>query len=197
MAERHVIVVDGPDDDAARHSSTGFLAASGRRPTAVVYGSDLPLVHESIGERLRALLPGGRHEALLLADTRLAAALASASARRRDDLETARRGARAARRGVVHVHGRDAVTRGRCDASTRSSPRSPAGVTLVDEEREEIDPVAHGVDLYVPAHEYTFRARGRITGVLDGVVAIHRELRDTDFVTVEPVHLEERPLHGS
>jgi len=33
--------------------------------------------------------------------------------------------------------------------------------------------------------------------MLDGVVAIHRELRDTDFVTVEPVHLEERPLQGS
>jgi len=33
--------------------------------------------------------------------------------------------------------------------------------------------------------------------MLDGVVAIHRELRDTDSVTVEPVHLEERPLQGS
>ena len=68
---------------------------------------------------------------------------------------------------------------------------------LVDQEREEVDPEAHGVDLYAPAHEYVFRVRGRITGVLDGVVAIHRQLRDTDFVTVEPIHLEERPLEGS
>jgi hypothetical protein len=96
---------------------------------------------------------------------------------------------------VVHVHG-GTPSREAADASTRSSPPAP-GVRLVDEEREEIDPAAHCVDLYVPAHEYTFRSRGRIIGVLDGVVAIHRELRDTDFVTVEPVHLEERPLHGS
>jgi hypothetical protein len=194
MAERDVIVVDGPDE-TLRAFVAGFLAGQGADRTSVVYGSDLPLVHESIGERLRALLPGGRHEALLLADTRLAAALTSAF-RAADDLELR-----------VVEHARLAATWFTFTAETPSREAAgrihalltalAPGVTLVDEEREEIDPVAHGVDLYVPAHEYTFRARGRITGVLDGVVAIHRELRDTDFVTVEPVHLEERPLHGS
>ena len=29
-------------------------------------------------------------------------------------------------------------------------------------------------------------------GAIEGVVAIHRQLRDTDFVTIEAIHLEER-----
>ena len=190
-----MIVVDGPDE-TLRAFVAGFLAGQGADRTAVVYGSDARAGSmESIGERLRALLPGGRHEALLLADTRLAPALTSAF-RAADDLELR-----------VVEHARLAATWFTFTAETPSREAAgrihalltalAPGVTLVDEEREEIDPAAHGVDLYVPAHEYTFRARGRITGVLDGVVAIHRELRDTDFVTVEPVHLEERPLHGS
>ena len=194
MAERDVIVVDGPDE-TLRAFVAGFLAGQGADRDSVVYGSDLSLAHESIGERLRALLPGGRHEALLLADTRLAPALTSAF-RAADDLELR-----------VAEHARLAATWFTFMAETPSREAAARihalltalapGVMLVDEEREEIDPAAHGVDLYAPAHEYTFRARGRITGELDGVVAIHRELRDTDFVTVEPVHLEERPLHGS
>ena len=39
---------------------------------------------------------------------------------------------------------------------------------------------------------YTFPARGRVTAAFEGVVAKHRQLRDTDFVTVEAIHLEER-----
>jgi hypothetical protein len=194
MAERDVIIVDGPDE-TLRAFVAGFLAGQRADRASVVYGSDLPLVHGSIGERLRALLPGGRHEALLLADARLAPALTSAF-RAADDLELR-----------VAEHVRLAATWFTFTADTPSRDAAARihalvtalapGVMLVEEEREEIDPAAHGVDLYVPAHEYTFRARGRITGVLDGVVAIYRELRDTDFVTVEPVHLEERPLPGS
>jgi hypothetical protein len=194
LAERDVIIVDGPDE-TRRAFVAGFVAGQGADRASVVYGSDLPLVRESIGARLRALLPGGRHEALLLADVRLAPALTSAL-RAADDLGL--RVAEQARLTAVwftftaDTPSRDAAARIHA-LVTRPAP----GVMLVDEEREEIDPAAHGVDLYAPAHEYTFRARGRITGMLDGVVAIHRELRDTDFVTVEPVHLEERPLQGS
>ena len=194
MPERDVMVVDGPDD-ALRAFVAGFLAGRAVARGAVVYGSDLPLAHGSLSERLRARLPDGRHEALLLADARLAPVLASAlrSADRLGLRVAAHmRLERAWFTFAAETPSRDAAARIHA-LITRPEP----GVVLVDEEREEIDPSAHGVELYAPAHEYVFRARGRITGVLDGVVAIHRELRDTDFVTVEPVHLEERPLAGS
>jgi hypothetical protein len=51
------------------------------------------------------------------------------------------------------------------------------------------DAVIYGSDLPLE--------HGSLTGALDGVVAIHRQLRDTDFVTADPIHLEERPLEGS
>ena len=67
----------------------------------------------------------------------------------------------------------------------------PADVTLTDHEREEVDPDAGGVELYAPAHAYTFRASGRITGPLDGVLAMQRRLRGLDFVTLEGLQLVE------
>ena len=194
MADRDVIIVDGPDD-VLRAFVAGFLAGRAVDRDAVIYGSDLPLEHGSLSERLRAHLPGGRHEALLLADARLAPILASAL-RSADDLGL-RVAAHMRLDRAWFTFGAETPSR---DAAARihALVSHPApGVMLVDEELEEVDPEAHGVELYAPAHEYTFRARGRITGALDGVVAIRRQLRDTDFVTADPIHLEERPLEGS
>jgi hypothetical protein len=188
MADRDVIVVDGPEGTVWAFVA-GFLAGRTVDREAVVYGSDLPLDHGSLGERLRALLPGGRHEALLLVDARIGPAL-SAALRAAGDLglrvvEHTRLGA-AWFRFAAETPSREAAAR-----IHRLVTRPQPGVVLVDEEREELDPEAGGVELYAPVHEYTFRARGRITGALEGVVAIHRQLRDTDFVTVEAIHLEE------
>jgi hypothetical protein len=191
MADRDVIVVDGPDE-TLRGFVAGFLAGKGGDRAAVVYGSDLPLEHGSLGERLRALLPGGRHEGLLLVDVRLARPLASAL-RAAGDLglrivEHARLVA-SSFTFAAETPSREAAARIHA-LLTQPVP----GVTLVDEEREVVDPEVRGVELYAPVHAYTFRARGRLTGALDGVVAIHRKLGETDFVTVQPVQLEEHLL---
>jgi hypothetical protein len=191
MHERDLIIVDGRQE-TLRAFVAGFLAGRAVDSGAVVYGNTLPLAHGSLGERLRAHLPGGHHEALLLVDAGLArplaSALAAAGLRVAEHVRLVAASFTFAaetpsREAAAHIHG----------LISRPGP----GIALVDEEREEVDPEAHGVDLYAPAHEYTFRARGRLTGALDGVVAIHRELSNTDFVTVEPIRLEERPLEGS
>ena len=189
MADRDVIIVDGPAG-TWRAFVAGFLAGRTVDRAAVVYASDLPFDHGSLGERLRALLPGGHHEALLLVDAGIGPALAAAL-RAAEDL-----GVR------VTEHTRLAAAWFRFAAETPSREAAsrirglvthpPPGVMVVDEEREELDPEAGGVELYAPVHSYTFRARGRMIGALEGVVAIHRQLRDTDFVTVEAIHLEER-----
>src|SRR5262249_17911681 len=163
-----VIVVDGRDE-VVQAFVTGFLAGQGAGREAVMFGRDLPLDHGSLGERLRSLLPGGRHEALLLVHARLAAVLASAVSEAHDLglrlLERARLAAAwfsfaaetPSREAAARIH--DALA------------AIPPGVALTDEEREVVDPEARGVKLYDPAHEYTFRARGRVVGALDGVIA--------------------------
>ena len=187
MADRDVIVVDGPAR-TLRAFVTGFLAGRTVDRAAVMYGSDLPLDLGSLGERLRALLPGGLHETLLLVDDRIGRDLALAL-RAADDLGL---------RVVEHMRVAAAWFRFTAETPSREAAahihglvtRPPPGVMLEDEVREELDPNAGGVKLYAPVHAYAFRARGRFTGALDGVVAIHRQLRDTDFVTVEAIHIE-------
>ncbi len=191
MADRHAIVVDGPDT-ALRAFAAGFLAGRGEPREAVLHGPDLPLEPGSFGDRLSALLRGGRHE-ILLVDARLGEALTSALARHADEL-----GIRVTEHVAVaavsfefsaETPSREAAAR--IDAELANLP---AGVTLIDQEREEIDPGARGVELYAPAHDYQFRAEGRASGALDGVLALHRRLTETDFVTVEPLHLVETPI---
>lgn len=69
----------------------------------------------------------------------------------------------------------------------------PAGVALTDDERDEIDPDATGLELYAPVYAYIFRASGRITGAFDGVLTMQRQLRELDFDTVQ-VSSWSRPL---
>jgi hypothetical protein len=191
VTDRDVIIAEGPEG-TVRAFVSGFLAGRAVDRAAVVYGSDLPLDQGSLGERLRALLPGGRHEALLLVDARIGRALAGAM-RAADDLGLGvaehQRLVAAWFTFAAETPSREAAARIH-ELITRFEP----GVMLVDEEREEFDPDAAGVELYAPVHAYMFRARGRITGELDGVVAIYRQLGDTDFVTVEAIRLEERDL---
>src|SRR5262249_61210268 len=84
MADWHAIVVDGPDA-ALRGFAAGFLAGRGEPRDAILHGRDLALEPGSLGERLQALLHGGRHEVLLV-DARRGGALASALARPAEEL---------------------------------------------------------------------------------------------------------------
>lgn len=66
----------------------------------------------------------------------------------------------------------------------------PAGVDCVDLEKEEIDPEAKGVDLFAPAHEYVYKARGTILGTPPGILEMNRRIVRLDFVHEEPLELE-------
>jgi hypothetical protein len=191
MADWHAIVVDGPDA-VLRSFAAGFLAGRGEPRDAILHGPDLALEPGSLGERLQALLHGGRHEVLLV-EARLGGPFAAALEQHAEELG-------------VHVAERAAVAGASFGFSAETPSREaaahiqaalrelPAGVTLTDGQQEEIDPEVRGVHLYDPAHPYTFRATGRVAGTLDGVFAMHRRLSATDFVTVEPLHLEETPV---
>jgi hypothetical protein len=194
MNEWDVIVAHGTDE-ALRAFILGFVAGRGATRDAVRFGRDLPLEQRSLGERLRALLPGGRNEAIILVDAHVAGALAAAL-REASDLGIA-----------LAEHARLIAVSFTFTAETPSRDAAahvidvvehpPAGVTVVDLEREVIDPNARGIERYAPVHEYMFRATGRITGSLDGVLAMHDRLKQTDFVAVQDLRLEERPIGRS
>jgi hypothetical protein len=71
----------------------------------------------------------------------------------------------------------------------------PAGVSLVDgRESEERDPDAKGVELYSPAHDYTYRTSGRFTGTLPGIFELHLRLQDLDFVKEKALEIDGREV---
>jgi hypothetical protein len=70
----------------------------------------------------------------------------------------------------------------------------PAGVSLDCKEAEERDPSAKGVELYAPAHAYTYRANGRFTGPPPGIFTLHQRMQDIDFVKEKALEIDGREL---
>jgi hypothetical protein len=188
MADRDVIIVDGAAE-VTRAFATGFVAGCGADRDPVLYGGDLSLQHDSLGARLRALLPGGHHETILIVDTRIARSLETALRAAQDC------GLRVVERARLEAawfkFAAETPSRDAAQVIHETLSDLPPGVTLVEHEREELDPRAHGVHLYAPVHEYTFRAKGKVIGAIEGVVSIHDRLRGMDFVFVQSIHLDE------
>lgn len=65
----------------------------------------------------------------------------------------------------------------------------PDGVMCVDLEKEERHPEAKGVELFTPAHDYVYKARGTIVGTPPGILEMNRRLHRLDFVHEEPLEL--------
>jgi hypothetical protein len=186
MSDWHVIVVEGRERDV-RAFVSGFLADRRADATAVVFGDDVGLEHESLHERLRALLKGGHHA--VLAPDDLAGPLVDAFARGGGTL-----GLRVVDRHPVasasfafaaEVFSRDVAT------DIRAVNRGlPAGVHFTQHsEQEEEHAETHGVDLYAPVHRYAYRVHGTIAGPLAGILDIRRRLGDIEAVGIEPLHL--------
>jgi hypothetical protein len=59
----------------------------------------------------------------------------------------------------------------------------------VDLEKEERHPENKGVELFAPAHDYIYKARGTIVGTPPGILEMNRRLCRLDFVHEEPLEL--------
>ncbi len=67
----------------------------------------------------------------------------------------------------------------------------PPGLELVALRSEEtIDEKAHGTELYSPVHEYRFRARGKVAGDFEKLLAFHATLTANKFVEAEDITIE-------
>jgi hypothetical protein len=186
MGNWHVIIVEGHERDL-RAFVSGFAADRGVDPMRVVFGADVGLAHESLHERLRALLRGGQH--VLIVPEDLATALADAIARGGTAL-----GLRVADRHPVgaasfdfaaEVYAREVSTR------IRSVVRAlPPGVHATQHsEHEEEHAADTGVELYAPAHHYAYRVRASLTGPVGEVLEVRRRLGEIEAVQLEALRL--------
>jgi hypothetical protein len=189
MTEWQVVVIEGPRTTA--HAFVfGFAAGSGVDP-ALLRFVEKDLEAARVSERLRALLHGGH--SVVLAPASHAPTIATAVEATGDAL-----GLRVTHRGGVAsvTFGWHAQTPSR-DAAAKiraAFAELPAGATVTQVSEAETDSTAHGVELRDQRHEYSFTMTGRVTGAPDGVLAMHRRVTGLDFVRVEPLHLDERPL---
>lgn len=65
----------------------------------------------------------------------------------------------------------------------------PDGIACVDLEKEERHPDAKGIEMFTPAHDYVYKARGTIVGTPPGILEMNRRIVRLDFVHEEPLEL--------
>jgi len=177
-------------EDVVRAFVAGFLAARGERGGLVLFGSELDLEAESLGERLKELFVAGSH-AILLAPEPLAGALADALVAAGPGVGVRLERRREVRAAAFTFHA-EMFSRALADGLRQALHASVPEATRVEDltETEEVHPEARGVDLYAPVHDYIYRASGRIGGPFPGVVEMRRRLADMEFVDVGGLHLE-------
>jgi len=67
----------------------------------------------------------------------------------------------------------------------------PAGLRLQDfKHKVNIDPKAKGVEMYAVAHHYEASGEGRVTGPIDKLIQLKRELDNYPLVKDEEIHLK-------
>lgn len=192
MREWHHLIVDGP---AA--TTRGFVAGALADHGAGIephWGEALGLEPHTLADRMRDLLLGDHHEELFLpADVADAVEAAIAAGGPRIGIRLA---------------GRQVVTAGsfswtvdtpshesKAQVRARLVESLPAGVTASDvQEREDVDPDVAGTDLYARGHAFQYRASGRLSGALPGILDLYANAREMDFVRVSALTFDAAPV---
>lgn len=185
MSVWYEMVIEGREEDV-RDLLPGV--ATDERP---FWGEELDLFEGSLSDRIRELLGARTHHLLFVPGTQ-AGPLVRAI-RGKDEMR------------LEHVR---EVASGRFSFSAKAFSREvaekiqralhsplPPGVVLHDcDESEDVDPAAKGVELYSPAHAYTWRCQGAFSGPPPGIFEIHRTMQALDFVHQEKLELECREV---
>jgi hypothetical protein len=192
VSDWHELVIEG-SEKTVRAFVLGFVAGRGGTER-VVFGDDVELHEESRAARLWELLRAGSHSAVFVPET-IAQPLAQAI-----DRHAAETGLRVHEHQVVdaawfefriEIFARDIAQETRAALNALRAH----GVTIEDlSENEENHPEAAGVELYAPLHRYAYRASGRISGSISGVLRAWHEMRGRDFVEVGPLHVRAKPV---
>ena len=152
----------------------------------VIRGTELELEPAAFSDRVRALL-GARTHQILFAPEPAARELDAAVRRdpeiRREDLREITSAAFDFQVEAYSEAVRDDIRGFLCSSL-------PEGVQLTGfHEQEERDPEAKGVELFAPAHEFTWRAEGTIEGDPTGVLDLQRRAVAHDFCHPGPLRI--------
>jgi len=186
MSTWQAVVVEG-QERTLRAFVAGVTGDRGIDPSSVVLGDDVGLEVGSIGEWLLELVGQGHH--VVLAPEALGAALADAIAQTGKDvgLRVERMHGIESACFVVHV---ETFSREVSSAVRGALDALPDGVRLENrQEQEESTGEPHGVELYAPVHEYSYRMSGRVTGPVAGVLEVRRRLGEIEAASLEPLHV--------
>ena len=192
MSVWHEIIVVG-GEKRLRGFVAGFVGGRAL-DEAILLGSDIAVEPPTLTERLRDLVTSGARHTVLAPEV-VAAQLVAALGRSGADVD-------------LHVDGHSEVVSASFEVSAEAfSPEVaarvqaalgemlPPGVSVeAFKEEETTDGGSRGAELYAPSHDYTYRAKGRITGELTGVVEMHRRAEALEFVTAEPITVEARGI---
>lgn len=165
----------------------------GARDWQAVRGSELRLQEESLTERVLGFL-GARTHHLVFAPSESARVLVRGLGKRPDlRLEHLREVEDAGFSFEVETFSRPKAR------EIRSALHSdvPPGISLVDiRESGEVDPEVDGVELYAPAHAFTYRASGSFHGGLPGILEMHRRLEEMEFCKPGAIEISAREVEG-
>lgn len=189
MSAWYEVIIEGREE-AIREILPG-IAADGDAP---FWGEDLDLHAGTLSERLLELLGARTHHLLFVPASQVGALLRMLKAKPEIRLERVREVLSGHFSFRAETYSREVAARIR---GALHGPLPP-GVLLGDfAEDEELDPDAKGVELYTPAHDYTYRAHGRFSGSPPGIFEMHRKLQALDFVHEEKLELEGREVEGA
>lgn len=188
MEPWHELVIRG-SEDAVRAFAVGVAAGCGATASPM-FGGQIGLEPEGLGERVRALFAQGSHH-VVLGPAALATAIVQALAAHGVEAGLALERSRVVRAGRFSFA---ATTPSRDVATTlRRTFRDalPPGVRVeAFAEREKTDPTAKGVELYAPAHEYLYESSGDVAGDAAGVLGVRRQVVALDAVRCGPLRLD-------
>lgn len=182
------VVLEGPPE-VSRGFLRGLLLGAGH-DGYLDFGLERMGAGGSLGEKLREMIHLHPHECHAVVDVPVRDLLArsAASMERESGLRLAAQNQIRAARFSFHYQAfapRYAREIGALLAALPAGLRREGG-----EPTETLDPDAHGIEAYSPAHEYEAKGEGRIVGRVDLVIEAWRRLDAHPLVQVETVELD-------
>ena len=186
MSAWYEMVIEGKEEEI--RALLPGIAAEGDRP---FWGEDLELHAGSFPDRIRELLGARSHHLLYVPSPEVGALVRAIEGKPEIRLERVREilSGRFSYNAKAYSPGIAAKIE-----EVLRAPLPPGVVLEEYEEKEKVDPEAKGVELYTPAHDYTWHCRGSFSGTPPGIFQMHRTLQALDFVHQEKLELEGREV---
>jgi hypothetical protein len=186
MSGWYEVIVEGKDENI-RDLLPG-IASDGERP---LWGEELDLHAGTFPDRLRELLGARTHHLLFVPSTQVAPLVRALQGKREINLERVREILSGRFTFEAKAFSPDVAAKIK---EALHAPLPPGVVLEACQESEDVDPSAKGVELYSPAHDYTYRCHGTFSGTTPGIFEIHRTMQALDFVHQEKLELEGREV---